>query len=107
MVNENDLMTIEESVSKVRDYLANASDGVQTQAVQTIRKLRNDGRSPLWIYYALTNNTVKDIERYGFSSVFSDKVTPRIDAKVEACVMEHYGSSPWGYLEQLLSEGRL
>lgn len=106
MLKECDLMTIEDAVAKVKEYLSQASREVQAQAVQTIKKLKADGRSPLWIYYAMTNNKVSDIENHGFGSVYSDKVIPRIDAKVETHVITH-SADPWDYLDHLMINGCL
>ena len=103
--NEFDAMTIDNMIQKVRKYLESASEDVQYKAVQTIKRLMNESHSPLWIYYAMTNNTIQDIERWGFNSIYSSVVVERINNKVEEHMLTQY-SNPWDYLNNFVNENK-
>lgn len=104
-VCETDAMSKAEMAKKVKDYLANASDKVQKQAVQTVKKLISMGKSPLWVYVAITHNSIADIEKYGFKSCYSRHTAPYIDNAVELYLMDLCVREPWGYLETALGAG--
>lgn len=98
MINENELMTKQQMIEKVKSYLQETDRTIQAEAVQTIKKLLKQGRSPLWVYMAMTNNKISDINRYGFSSVSNAKVIERVTNKVQTYIMAQ-SENPWEILE--------
>lgn len=101
---ETEAMSKAEMTKKVKDFLAGTSDKVQRQAVQTIRRLISMGRSPLWVYIAMTHNSIADVEKYGFKSCYSRNTIPHIDNAVEIYLMDKCVNEPWGYLETAIGD---